>query len=137
MTEKQPKKGSEWLSKAVDLTKEVRSILFLLGGLLAGSGGTWAVADAGVSRAESTAIADSTARVRVKAAADSLQAEIADVRREVMEARDEQRSAFGALMKAIPAFKKAVQEQGEANVDARKEKAENEQMLENLNGGTP
>lgn len=130
MSPTEAKKPTAWLSQALDLVAGIRGILLLAGGLLAGSGGTWVMADAGVSRAESTAIADSTARVRVQAATDSLGGEIAGL-------KAENRAAFGALMDAIPAFKEAVRARGQANADARQKKAESDQLLENLNGGTP
>lgn len=130
MAEKQPKKASEWLSKAADLVAGIRGILLLVGGLLAGSGGTWAVADAGVSRAESTAIADSVTRAQVKAASDSLGGEIAKL-------KAESRAMVGGLMDAIPAFKEAMEARGQANAEARRKRAETDQLLDNLTGGTP
>lgn len=131
MAEKQLKKGPEWLSKAAELATSIRGLAVLvLTALGVGGGSGFVLADAGVTRAESTAIADSTARVRVQAATDSLGGEIASM-------KAENRAAFGALMDAIPAFKEAVEARGQANAEARQKKAETDKLIENLTGGTP
>jgi len=126
MSEKPQK--TPWLAKLLPVLLDPKILIPLLAALFGGGG--WAIADAGGTRTVTTdtvrAIADSAA-----------EAKVAPVKEELGKMRDENRAAFGALMQAIPAFKRAVEERGQANAETARKKAETEQLLNDLNGGSP
>lgn len=125
------KKTPDWLSKALELVTSLRGLVVLaLTAFGVGGGSGFVLADAGVTLAESTAIADSTSRAQVKAATDSLGGEISKL-------KAESRAMVGGLMDALPAFKAAMESRGQANADAQRKQAETDRIMDNLIGSTP
>ena len=129
-TEKPKKSGPAWLTKAVALAESIKGILLLVGALVAGGGGMWvssAFGDAGgADTAKMRFIADSTTRAQLAPVIAEQQAQ-----REIME------GVFGAMMDADPKLKEGVQMRAQKNQQARRKKAEDSTLLNDLTGGSP
>lgn len=115
------KKGPEWVSRLIAAFFDPKVVVTFLAALGLGGGGGFVMADSGVTPDTVRQIADSTTK-----------AQLAPIVRQIEAASQENRAAFGALMEALPAFKKAVQELGQANADASRRKAETDTLLTNL-----
>lgn len=109
-----------FLDRALKLVDGLKGIIMILAALSVG-GASGTLMAGGVSPDTVRAIADSTTK-----------AQLAPLTQQIQDIQQENRAAFGALMDALPAFKKAVEDRGQANAEAVRKKAETDTLMTNL-----
>ncbi len=125
MSEKPQRKGFfGYTDRLIALLDGVKGIAMILAALSVGGASGTLMADAGVSRAESTGIADSVARVH----ADTLRSEIAELRQRQMD-------MFTAQVESDTALRAVLQRRAADKEKAAAERQAVERLI-NL-GGTP